>query len=133
MQIMLPDPFASLSPQMQVSGQVAEPLRNYNIYSGQALEDRVARLFDRVELPRSFLRCFPHVLSGGQRQRVGIARALALNLKLTIADEAVSALDILVQAHVLNLMMELQAKLVCHFCLSAMTWRSWSVSAIKLG
>ena len=115
MQIMIPDPFASLSPQMQVSDQVAEPLRNYNIYSGQALEDRVARLFDRVELPRSFLRCFPHVLSGGQRQRVGIARALALNLKLTIADEAVSALDILVQAHVLNLMMELQAKLVCHF------------------
>ena len=133
MQMTFKGPFASLSPQMQVSGQVAEPLRNYNIYSGQALEDRVARLFDRVELLRSFLRCFPHVLSGGQRQRVGIARALALNLKLTIADEAVSALDILVQAHVLNLMMELQAKLVCHFCLSAMTWRSWSVSAIKLG
>ena len=73
-------PFASLNPQMQLSDQMAEPLRNYNIASGQALDDRVAVLFDRVELPRSFLRRFPHELSSGQRQWVAIARAMALKL-----------------------------------------------------
>ncbi|MFK7868978.1 MAG: ABC transporter ATP-binding protein [Roseobacter sp.] len=111
MQMIFQDPFASLNPQMQLADQVAEPIENYGTLKGSAVQDRVAMLFDRVELPRSFMRRFPHELSGGQRQRVAIARALALGPKLIIADEAVSALDVSVQAQVVNLMMELQEEM----------------------
>jgi ABC-type glutathione transport system ATPase component len=115
MQMIFQDPFASLNPFRRLRDQVAEPLVNFGLASKAEIEHRVAGLFDRVELPRSFLDRYPHELSGGQRQRVAIARAIAPNPSLVIADEAVSALDVSVRAQVLNLLMELQADLGLSF------------------
>lgn len=112
MQMIFQDPFASLNPTMRLERQLTEPMQNFGI---EDRTDRAAGLFDRVGLPRDFLRRFPHELSGGQRQRIAIARALSVSPSLVVADEAVSALDVSVQAQVLNLMMELQADLDLSF------------------
>jgi len=115
MQTVFQDPFASLNPLRRLRDQVAEPLINFGLASKSEIVDRVAELFDRVDLPRTFLNRYPHELSGGQRQRVAIARAIASHPSLIIADEAVSALDVSVQAQVLNLLAELQADLGLSF------------------
>ena len=110
MQIIFQDPYSSLNPRMDVRTIIGEALIVHGIAKGQELEDRVASLMQRTGLLPEHMRRYPHEFSGGQRQRIGIARALALEPKFIVCDEAVSALDVSVQAQVLNLLDKLQAE-----------------------
>jgi oligopeptide/dipeptide ABC transporter ATP-binding protein len=111
MQIIFQDPFSSLNPRHTVSSIIAAPLEIHRLARGKGIEERITDLLKKVGLPSESMRRYPHEFSGGQRQRIGIARSLAVEPELIIADEPVSALDVSIQAQILNLLQDLQDEL----------------------
>jgi oligopeptide/dipeptide ABC transporter ATP-binding protein len=111
MRMIFQDPYSSLNPRFTVKDIISEPLVIHNIARGKEMEDRVAELMRAVGLDPAYMRRYPHEFSGGQRQRIGLARTLSLSPRLIVADEPVSALDVSIQAQVLNLLQELQERL----------------------
>lgn len=109
-QFVFQDPFSSINPRMRIRDVIAEPLINFAICPRGEIDDRVAHLLENVDMPREAMRRYPHEFSGGQRQRIVIARALASEPDLMVCDEAVSALDVSVQAQILNLLNDIQQK-----------------------
>jgi oligopeptide transport system ATP-binding protein len=110
LQMIFQDPYASLNPRMTVGSIIGEPIRTFGLTNGKSVNEKVEELMETVGLSRRFIKRYPHEFSGGQRQRIGIARALAVDPEFIVADEPISALDVSIQAQIMNLMERLQAE-----------------------